>query len=352
MSVLIGYFAPDARQMSVPSISVDLGAQVGVPGLVCTRESAALAPIPGPPPSVSTSHWGIAATTHGLFGKVLFERVLVIPRRKDVGFILSDTTFQVEVWNAFQATAKVLTEIPITGSGNLSMAGPAAMTYGPGQSQTYMGNLPSQGDATILALATWAFPGVTGADLTVMGTRITVFPHRPDWSDPFRVRKSWLTEIFPGYDDSEQRRSLRTRPRHSVSFRVLTTTPLETASMEALLYEWQARQFGVPIWPESTLLVGEHAIGSTTLIADTSLRPSFEVGGMVLLWSAFDAWEAFRIAGLVDGAVQLGSQTTRAWPSGARVVPLRRGYIQPKQQLGRPANWLSAGTVSFDCAPV
>lgn len=266
--------------------------------------------------------------------------------------MLSDQAWPVDLWSTFKRKAVDLTGVVVSGAGGATVQGPGSMTFFPAQSQIYTVSLASGGPATIANLITWTFPAIGGADLTVTGIRITAFPHRPDWTEPFRVRKSWLTEVFPGYDETEQRRSLRTRPRHNVTYRVLTTDPLETASLEALLYGWQARQFGVPIWPEATRLAADIAPGATSIVADTSLRPSFDVGGLVLLWSSFTTWEAFEVVGLAGGGVQLGSQATLPWAAGARVVPMRRGHIQPRQQLGRPANWLSAGAVSFDCEPV
>ena len=292
---------------------------------------------------------GVAAAE---FGRCYFDRVLVLPRLMDAKFVLSDQVWPVEVWNAHRQAAVQLTGLSVTGVGNLVVAGPSSMTFNPGQSQVYTATLPGQGDAMIDALATWSFAGESGADLTVMGSRITVFPHRPDWTEPFLDRLAWLTEVLPGYDTTEQRRALRSRPRHSVSYRVLTTSPLEAASLEGLLFSWQARQFGVPIWPESSPLLADLAPGAWSIPADMTDRGSVEVGGLVMLWSDFGTWEAFQVASLGPGAIGLGSQVTKTWTAGARVVPVRRGRLQPEQALGRPANWITAGAFTFDCEAV
>lgn len=288
----------------------------------------------------------------GAFGGELFEKIIVTPRLLDVGFVLSDQVHPVEVWNSHLAEAKALTGIVITGPGQLTLVGSSAMTYWPGQSQAYTSLLPQEGDLLITALATWSFTGEVGADMAVVGSRIMVFPHRPDWSEPYRESPGWLTEVLPGYDGSEQRRSLRTAPRYSLTYRVLTTEPLETASLEALIYGWQDRQYGVPVWPESTPLLGGLVPGATTLSADILNRPSFAAGGMVMIWSDFMTWEAFQVAAVSAGSITLGSQITRTWAAGARVVPLRRGRIQADQALGGPANWLSSGTFAFTCEAV
>ena len=285
----------------------------------------------------------------GSFGACYFERILVVPRSVNAGFVLSDQVWPVEVWNSHRGAAATLTGLSIEGTGNLSVTGPSSMTFGPGQSQAYSARLPGQGEATILTVAAWSFTGESSADLTVTGSRITVFPHRPDWTEPFRDRLAWLTEVLPGYDTTEQRRALRSRPRHSVSFRVLTTSPLEAASLEGLLFAWQASQFGVPIWPESSPLMSGLAPGAWSIPVDMTDRGSLEVGGLVMLWSDFGTWEAFRVASLALGVIGLGSQVTKTWTAGARVVPVRRGRLRPEQALGRPANWISSGAFTFDC---
>ena len=116
-------------------------------------------------------------------------------------------------------------------------------------------------------------------------------------------------------------------------------------------YGWQDRQFGVPWWPETALLGADVAVGGTTLAVDTTDRPSFTVGGLVMVWSDFATWEAFYVQAMGGGLLSIGSQATKAWKVGARVVPLRIGMMG-EQGLDRPANWLSSSTFSFSCEAV
>lgn len=282
----------------------------------------------------------------------LWERVIVTPREKDAGFILSDQMWPVEVWSTFKRRSQPLTGVSISGPGGAVLQGPSVMVYYPNQAQPYTVKLAAGGDAVVANLISWTFTGVLGVDLAVSGSRITVFAYRPDWSEPYRKQLSWLTELMPGYDGSEQRRSLRLRPRYTLAFRVLTTDPLETATLEALLYGWQDRRLAVPIWPETTLLLSAVAPGATMLAADTANRRSLEVGGLIMIWSSFAVWEAFRVESIAPGSIGLGSETTKAWAPGARIVPLRVARFPEDQALGRPANWLTSSTFAFACEAV
>lgn len=285
------------------------------------------------------------------FGRDLFEKIILTPRAKDVGFLFSAVVWNVEAWNSCKSLPVALTAFQVTGVGGLDVSGPSTLTYYPGQAQIYVATLPTQGDFTIANTCVWAFTGFTGADMTVYGTRITVFPHRPDWSRPWQESVAYLTEVMDAYDGTEQRRALRQIPRYGASFQVLSTTPLETAALENLLFGWQSKLFGVPWWPETALLLADVSPGATILPVDISDRPSFMDGGLVMVWSDYATWEAFSVLSLGIGTLVLASATTQPWKAGARVVPLRRGGLGD-QGLGRPANWLTSGVFSFSCEAV
>lgn len=285
-------------------------------------------------------------------GSDLFDRILVLPRSRALGFVLPQTTWYPEVWNTFRRATKTLTGIDISGVGGLQILGPAAMPFFPGQSQIYSAVVPLDGPATISQTATWQFAGVTGADMTVTGSRISVFPHRPDWSEPFRERLAWKTRILVSYKRTEQRIRLRHRPRYTLIFRVVSTTPQETASMESLLFGWHGKVFGVPAWPEKSQLLAAIPSGERTLTVDTRYRPALQVGGFVMIWSGFRDWEAFQVESFTDDALVLASPVGRSWDPGAWVVPLRRGRLMDDLSLDRPTNWVTAGPFTFSCEAV
>lgn len=351
MANLAGVLAAPLLHAYQAVLSPNLGAYTFGPAAP-SRGTAFLSGMKALPGSFSpVVTWQATGEMEPMHGGVLFERILIQPRAVDARFVLSSQTWDVEVWNTHRAEAHVLTSITIEGPGNLQMEGPASMTYGPGQAQIYTATLPGPGDASIQVTASWVFPGETGTGMTVIGTRITAFPHRPDWSQPWAESVSYLTEVLSAYDGTEQRRALRAIPRYGCSFRVLSTSPLETASLESLLFGWQDRQFGVPWWPESCLLGADVAPGDMGLVVDTTDRPSFVAGGLVMLWTDFATWEAFQAESVTSGVIALGSQVTKSWKAGARVVPLRRGRLGD-QGLDRPTNWLTAGTFTFSCEAV
>lgn len=284
-------------------------------------------------------------------GTDIFNRIIVTERLHEVGFLLSTTLWNVELWSTFKRLPRSLTGYSITGTGGLLVTGPASMVYYPWQSQIYTAELDTAGDITIDTTVTWTFTGVTGATLHVIGSRVVVFPHRPDWSDTWSETISYMTSVLPSYNGTEQRVALRGTPRYTASYQVLSTSPLETGSMENTIYGRQAKLLGVPWWPESEPLMADVAAGGVVLQVDMTNRLSFVIGGMVLIWSDFATWEAFNIIDIVGTDITIGAPTTRNWKAGTRVIPMRLGRFED-QALSRPTNWVSSGKFSFLCEAI
>ena len=285
------------------------------------------------------------------FGDDLFERVIVTERSKPVGFLLSEYVWSIELWNTCRRSTRELTGIGISGVGGLQITGPSSMAYYPWQSQIYTAILPLSGDPTIDTTVTWTFTGAAGADQHVTGSRVVVFPHRPDWSQPWTETTEYLTSILTAYVGAEQRRSLRTTPRYSASFQVMSTSEQETSLLGNLVYGRQTKLLGVPWWPESSPLLAPVSSGAFDLPVDPTNRRSFVEGGLLLIWSDFLNWEAFNITSVVGSTITIGTPTTKGWPIGTRVIPMRLGRFADLS-LSRPTNWVSSGKFDFLCEAI
>jgi len=321
-------------------------------GLLGTTPAHGSVSSPGPVALVSEALGGIEAPMFGW--SELFGKVLVIPRSKDVGFLLSSVVWDVEVWNTDMLASKALTNITISGAGGLQVSGGlgSAANFGPGQSSIYTASLSTDGDSTIANLATWEFTGETGADMTVTGTRITVFSPEIDWSDGFTETIEFLTSVLASTSGAEQRIQLRTKPRYGAAFRVLTLEAQDSAALDALLFGWQGRVFGVPWWMDASVLTAQANPGDTTLQVDTTARASYQAGGLVMLWRDQHTWEAMGVLAVSSGSVSLSSQVVGTWPAGALVVPLKRGRMSDMVDVDGPTNWASVFQVSFECEVV
>lgn len=288
-------------------------------------------------------------------GAELFEKVIVTPREKKLGFVLSTNLFSVDVWNTFRETLKTMTQIQIQGGGGTLIDNPfgVPLVFGAMQSRSFQATVPQDGDAQIQNTVIFVFTGISGADLVVTGTRITVFSPDPDWDEPFRERTEYLTQIMNAYADKEQRVQLRTNPRTRLRFKVLTLDVRDTATLHALLWGWQGRIYGVPFWPDAQPLLANVSIGATVIQVNTTLR-KFVAGGLMMLWRDMHTVEALSIQSVGAGSITLTAPTTAAWIADGRtyVVPLLTGRLPDEVGVPRMNNTVAELDAEFECEVV
>jgi hypothetical protein len=279
-----------------------------------------------PQPVVSIAHRSIAGQRVETFGGQLFEKIIVIPRVKKLGFVLTATQFPVEVWNAFRDVDQTLESITITGDGGLTLADiyGEPLIFGALDSYIYQATVPSSGAAQIDQDVVFAFlSGVAGADLHVTGSRITLFSVAPDWNEGMEETLEYLTDVLKAYSDNEQRRALRQLPRRAMRYRALTLNARDAAGMESLVWGWQNQPYGVPWWPDAQPLLNDVAIGTFAIPVDTADR-QFAAGGLLAIWVDEYTFEALSIQSVAAHSVTVTSPTQFAWTAGpqTRVMPI------------------------------
>jgi hypothetical protein len=275
----------------------------------------------GTQPTLSFAHRALTGVVQELFGGELFERVLVLPRVKALGFVLTATQFSVEVWSTFRNSDQILTAITVSGTGGLTIADSFGepLVFGALDSRIYQATVPSSGPPTIAQDAVFVFPGIAGADMEVTGSRITVFSVAPDWSAGIRESISFLTDVFKAYSDNEQRRGLRQLPRRGMKYRALALDARNAAGMEALVFGWMNQPYAVPWWQDATGLALDTPAGSYSIACDTTDR-QFAVGGVVVIWADEYTFEALTIATVESDHVTTTSATQFSWLAGPSIL--------------------------------
>jgi hypothetical protein len=279
-----------------------------------------------PQPVVSIVHRGLSGARQEIFGGRLFERIIVNPRMKALGFVLTATQFPVEVWNAFRDTDQILDAINITGTGGLTLADPYGepLLYPALNSFIYQATVPTAGPPQINQEVEFVFlSGVLGADVEVTGSRITIFSVQPDWNEGIEESVEFLTDVLLAYSDNEQRRALRQLPRRALRFRALTLNARDAAGMESLIWGWQNQPYGVPWWPDAQPLSSDIAPGTFVIPVETADR-LFAPGGLLCIWVDEFTFESLSIASVSAHSVTTTSPTQFAWKGGpgTRVLPV------------------------------
>src|ERR1700733_6874408 len=268
-------------------------------------------------PVAPAVHRSLAGVVQELFGGLLFERVIVVPRVSALGYVITATQFAVEVWNTFRNSPQTLTAIALTGSGGLALADPFGepLVFGPLDSRIYQATVPSAGPVSVNQAIVFTFPGITGTDCEVTGSRITVFSVAPDWASGVKESISFLTDVFKAYSDNEQRRALRQMPRRGLKYRATALTARNAAGMESLLWGWQAQPYAVPWWQDATGLTDDTPAGSFAIPCDTTDR-QFAAGGIVIVWVDEYTFEALTIETVDDDQVTTTAPTQFSWLAG------------------------------------
>ena len=142
-----------------------------------------------------------------------YHHVHLLPAKIALGNLLSTQIRQVEVWNAHFAP-KTLSAVVGQNDGGITLAAPAnpPTTYGMLESRLHNVSVNLDGPPVIEASFTFQFPD-EAPTLSISGRRVVVFGLKPNWADGWLERLMWATDVLAARDGTEQRVSLRTKPR-------------------------------------------------------------------------------------------------------------------------------------------
>jgi hypothetical protein len=287
----------------------------------------------------------------GLF-ELLFDKIIVTPRRKDCGFVAANISWLTDVWNTHRNSPKSIEGCVITGSGNVIVNNPAGfpIPLWPLQSHAFETVVPGEGDAIISGLVSFTVTDETGATLIIVGQRIIIFAIEPDWSEPFKEKTQYLTNVLAGYSGKEQRITLRKNPRVFLEYQTMAIDSKTAAALEALIYGWQARVFGVPFWPDAQKITQSSNQGSRIIYCETTNR-KFRQGGSALLWRDFFTNEAAAIESFDSSSLTVSAPLNASWPADGLtyVIPVLTGYWSGEAMVGRLSPCASELVAAFQC---
>lgn len=153
---------------------------------------------------------------------------------------------------------------------------------------------------------------------------LPVFTIGPDWSRDLLQRFSFRTDVGDAEDGTEQARGTRNTPR------VLQEYPWTAIGdarryMDNLAVAYGGGRWLVPFWPHGVPLGASLASGSVSVPIDTTLR-TFTVGWAAIIGTNPQDVEVVTVSAVASGSLTI-SATTRTWPKGSLVYPLRVAYM-------------------------
>jgi hypothetical protein len=185
----------------------------------------------------------------------------------------------------------------------------------------------TSGEANVDTTLDFVFTGVGTATVTIELQRVVLFGLLPEAS--IREQLEWLTQIYAHDDGTEQRESIRVYPRQFFEWTVIAEDGVERSYAENILFEWQSRIFGVPVWHELTRLTTAASVSDTTITVGSTANRDFREGGLVVIYSDQFTFDVGTIitGGIGATTITVESGLLNAYPVGARVAPLRTGAV-------------------------
>ncbi|MBU2499953.1 hypothetical protein KJ682_01355 [bacterium] len=301
------------------------------------------------PRPVAMQKDGGVAPVHG---HVVLGRVHVIPRRIDLGAVVSDQEAEVEVWNAAIDRAQILEEITVDGPTGIEVTDHLGLPahFPASRAEVYLVNALTDGDALIDNLVTWVFTGLDplGTNLRILGFRLIPFPFPPNWAQPVSETFGFMTDIIVSYRGMEQRIQLRTVPVGTIRYATLLDDLRDAQMAGAILFGNQARAFGVGRWQFQTRLLQNASAEDHDVFCDTSDIP-FEPGGMVLLWTDPYHWEVQTIESVLPDRVVLSFGLIQSWAAGPTIIlPIVVGRLSAEEGFTWDALSIASTSLTFD----
>ena len=289
-----------------------------------------------------------AGTVVRQFEQDWYHHVHLLPATIALGNLLSTQMRQVEVWNAHFGS-KTLSAVVGENDGGISLAAPAnpPTTYGMLESRLHNVSVSLDGPPVIEADFTFQFPA-EAPTLSISGRRVVVFGLRPNWADGWLERLMWATDVLTARDGTEQRVSLRSKPRRSLEFSILVARD-DAALLDVLLSAWQSRVYALPIWPDKTVLASMVTAGNTVIPLPTT-NLEYEPDGLLVIGTDSRNTEAAEVLSVASNAVTLKQPLLQSWPTGAFVTPARTARLRVTQSVSRVTDAIARSRLVFDIA--
>ncbi|MGH8420762.1 MAG: hypothetical protein ACRER3_00210 [Pseudomonas fluorescens] len=281
-----------------------------------------------------------------------YYRLHVIPIRIDLGNLVTNQVRLVKIWSAYFQPQHLESVVMENGEG-IDLTGPGAppLEFGPLQMRGWQLAVGTEGPPVIAATLTYRFTGLGDRTIVVTGNRMSAWMLPPDWAQPVIESLEWLTEVQQSASGGEARYQWREAPRRSWEFTVIADRR-ERQVLEHAVFDWSARTWALPVWPDVTWLKAPLSLGVLSIPVPEALLMDFRVGGLAMIWRDVTHYELVEVQAITSDQVQLVRPTANAWEPGARVLPCRTARITDAPSLERISDQVMRSTVRLAAVEV
>jgi hypothetical protein len=260
-----------------------------------------------------------------------------VPRR-DVGYVTSDRSFRVYLWNGTGADVilkSIATDVH-NAEGIVYDADPPELVAS-GNALPIVFTVTVDGPLQYEAVFDFVSACALVQRLVITGTRAPhlsadigylFFPH--NWERGLDESLAWKTDILISHDRTEQRIQLRTLPRRSWEVRMVVSGA-GRRKLETWLGLRKSRYLFVPIWRDAVRLAGDIATNSVT-IPITEDSDNLVIGTPVAVWSDWETAEVRTISGVGSNYISVDTPFSQSWSAGLTMVAPCRYCLSLEQR--------------------
>jgi hypothetical protein len=256
-------------------------------------------------------------------GDYWFNIIHILPRSIVLGNILTTITRQIDVYNAYLFESHDLEAFINNAGAGTSITDLPSLPFSilPQESLLLTLEVTPDGAPTINTTLDFDTDEPYLLSIPITGTRIVMFPFEPE--APVIERLVFLTDVIEHKDGTEQRVSLRLAPRQVFDLTFKREDGVERQRMDFLLFDWQSRVFGLPIWTEPSYLTTAATIGQTSVNVDDTTLGDFRAGGLAIVYESETKFDALEVSSVGPTTVNFNTGLLNDYPAGTRVMPLR-----------------------------
>jgi hypothetical protein len=314
-------------KMTVGKPATTLSA-ITLPGQAAILSSNAPTPAP-----VFASFATPGQSTVAGIGDNWFNRLHIIPRTLVLGNILTTITRQIDIYNAYLFEPHDINAFINNAGAGTSITNLPTLPYSipPQESLLLTLEVTPDGAPTINSTLDFSTDEPYLLSIPIQGTRIVMFPFEPE--APLTERILFLTDILEAKDGTEQRVSLRLAPRQEFDLKLLREDGPERQKIDFLMFDWQSRVFGLPIWTEPSYVTSPITAGQTSVNVDDTTLGDFRADGLAIIYESEDKFDALEVQSVGPTTVNFKTPIQGNYDTGVRVMPLRTAITsQPAQE--------------------
>lgn len=274
-----------------------------------------------------------------------FDRIYVIPRSIDAGFVITDQVFAFEVYSSFLELSRTWVAAINNVDSGLSFSGLPILpaTILPQSGFTFSVVISPNGPAIIKGTLDFTFDA-PAVSVPVDGIRTVLIPVQPE--APVAERLRFGTNVIKKRTELEQRVSYRKIPRQLLDY-TFSLEGVDKQILETCLFGKHNRALGVPIWTEPTRLTAAASAGATIITVESTAFADYRVGGLAVIYETAQVFEVLEVLIVTPTTLTFASALGVNHAVNTKVMPVRIATMRPSVSAQKfPVN-LETYSVTF-----